>query len=89
MFSMTGTVQGRTASLLWKDGILSGDKIALDKAQYENTQEHGYLGAVPNCLNSNYLTDELPARGLLRLHVFDAITREENDDDPYNPNAVY
>ena len=89
MFSMTGTVQGKMVSLHWENGILSGDKIAVDKAHYENTQEHGELGLVPSCSESNYLAGELPAYDLLRLYVFDAITHEENDHEPYNPNAFY
>jgi hypothetical protein len=89
MFVMTGTIQGRTASLRWENGILSGDKIAMDKAQHENTQDHGGLGTIPAYTNNNYLARELPARALLKRHVFDSITHEENDDEPYNPNAVY
>ena len=89
MFVITGTVQGRKASLRWEDGILSGDQVALDKARHENTLDHGELGPVPAQLYSDYLRGELPAHNLLKSYVFDTIISEEDDWEPYNPNAIY
>jgi hypothetical protein len=81
--------QGRTATVNYRNGILSGDQEAIDKARYENTQDHGYLGPVPADVNKDYLRYDLPAYDLLAMHVFDTVVSEDNDWEPYDPEAVY
>ena len=89
MFIMTGMFQGRSVTIKYNDVdkddprkgyILTGDQSVIEKAKYENTREHGYLGPVPEEVNTDYLFYELPARDLLRTHVFESVISEENDD---------
>ena len=89
MFAMTGIIDGITVSIKYEKGILSGDQAAIDKARYENTLDHGYLGVVPGGCERDYLSRELAARGLLRRHVFNTVISEENDDPSHHPGSVY
>jgi len=89
LFTITGTVNGRAVSLSWKDGVLSGDRDAIGKANHENIQSHGYLGLVPSGDESDYLSGELSAYDLLASHVFESVISEENDWEPFDPEAVY
>jgi len=89
VFTITGTVQGRTVTLRWEDEVLSGDQVTIDKARYENSLDHGYLGTAPSLKKNDYLTSELPANCLLKKCVFDSIVSEENDWEPYVPGGIY
>jgi len=94
MFKITGIFQGRTATVKWRrrairEGILTGDQDVIEKAKYENTQDHGYLGPVPADVNKNYLSYELAAYCLLEKYVFDSVISEENDWPPYDSDVTY
>ena len=89
MFTITGMFQGRTATITYKDGILTGDQSVIEKAQYENKLDHGYLGMYPDVEKKNYLSYELSADHLLTNFVFESIISEENDWEPYDPDTVY
>ena len=89
MFTITGMYQGRAATIRYKDGILTGDQAVIKKAQYENMQDHGYLGMHPNVENKEYLSYELCADHLLTNFVFESIISEENDWEPYDPDVTY
>jgi len=98
MFTITGLFQGRVATITYnisynkkleKGGTLTGDQSVIDKAKFENTQAHGYLGPIPADVNKDYLFHELPAHALLTNFVFESIISEENDWEPYDPDLVY
>jgi len=98
MFTITGTFQGRAATIKYsvadkddprKGYILTGDPGIIEKAQYENTQDHGSLGIAPDTIEAKYLSYELSAYDLLKWHVFESIISEENDWEPYDPDVTY
>ena len=97
MFTITGTFQGRAATIKYsadkddphKGYIFTGDPEIIEKARYENMQDHGSLGIAPDTIEAEYLSYELSAYDLLRLHVFESIISEENDWEPYDPDVTY
>ena len=97
MFTITGMLEGREATIIYnadkddprKGYIFTGDPEIIEKAQYENMQDHCSLGIAPDTIESKYLSYELSAYDLLRLHVFESIISEKNDWEPYDPDVIY
>ena len=89
MFSMTGMFQGRAATVKYKDNILTGDPVVIEKAQYENNQDHGYLGLMPDASEYEYLASENSAYDLLQRHVFDSVISAKDDWEPRDPGTGY
>ena len=83
MFSIVGKIDGEQYHLKYDKGVLSGDLIAIQKAEEENKKEHSNLGWPPST-KSNYLAVGDAAYHLVTTFVFDEIISEE-DDDPEIP----
>ena len=78
MFSVVGTIGGEKYHLKYANGVLSGDTVALQKAEEENSKDHGNLGLPPST-RSNYLAVEDAAHMLITTFVFEEIISKEND----------
>jgi len=99
MFTITGMFQGRTATVTYKlisedpykynGGTLSGDQAVIEKAHYLNNQKLGSLGCWQEIVETNYLFYEIPARDMIRRHVFESIISEEDDWESYDPDVAY
>jgi hypothetical protein len=63
----------------YNNGTLSGDRIAVKKAQAENVKNHGELGHAPSSAAWNYLSGESSAYDLVTRFVFDTVIVETND----------
>jgi hypothetical protein len=87
MFTVIGKIKGRQCQLKYIDGTLSGDTIALQKAEVENKKNHGNLG-IPPSIKSNYLAHENSAYFFVTGIVFDDVISAE-DDWPELPKGVY
>jgi hypothetical protein len=73
------------------DYIVSGDAIPIEKFLKEVKVDHGKLGPIPAdfSLEEGYSSDDLPAYALACQFVFDEVTKEKNDWEPLDPNAIY
>jgi len=89
MFKITGLIENNTKTLTWDNGILSGDKIALEKAILEDKKDHGSLGMVPSTTKKDYLLYETSAYHLIFQFVFDSILSQENNWTPYDDEGDY
>ena len=88
MFYIIGKLNDKEYSLMYKKGQLSGDAEPLQKAQEENTKDHGLLGLEPATVSSNYLENEYAAYQLIEKFVFEEITRTKNNWK-FNSKVVY
>jgi hypothetical protein len=86
MFLVVGKINGEQCQLNYINGVLSGDAVAIQKAEEENKKDHGNLGMPPST-KSNYLEVGDAAYHLVVTFVFDEIISVE-DDDPELPEYV-
>ena len=89
MFTVKGIINGKTLSLKWHDGKLTGDEEAVTKALEENKKEYGWLGLGAEVVNKNYINDSYPAHHLIVKYVFEKVLEETNDFPPFDPNVIY
>jgi hypothetical protein len=86
-FLVVGKINGIEYKLRYDEGgILSGDKIAIEKAYEENKKNHGNLGMPPST-KSNYLADGNAAYSLIVSFVFDEVISTESDDNEIPEDA--
>jgi hypothetical protein len=76
IFKTTGILNGKECSITWKDGEISGDHDAVEKARIENMKDHGNLGMPPST-KSNYLADANAAYFMITGLVFDKVISTE------------
>jgi len=89
MFKVKGKINENEYTLIYKDDVLTGDKMALEKAREENKKEHGSLGIIPGQASKDYLDHECAALELVEKYVFDEVIQSEydwydNDEDDEN-----
>jgi len=89
MFTITGFINKGKYTLNYTEGELSGDKEAVHKATEESKINHGSVGFHPDVIESEYLSQEIPAYALITSFVFDSIESEENDWEAVPDNAVF
>jgi hypothetical protein len=89
MFKITGTIKKDSFSLVYEDGKISGDETAVTRAREESMKNHGPVGLHPDVIESDYLSQEIPAYALITSYVFDDIEEEENDWEEAPDDAVF
>jgi hypothetical protein len=89
MFTITGLIKNTTYSLTYDDGRLSGDDLAVTLAREESKKDHGPIGLHPEVIDSDYLSQEIPAYALITSFVFDEVEIEENDWEDVPDDAVF
>ena len=89
MFTITGSIKNKTCSITYDEGKLSGDEKAVSLAREEAKKDHGPVGLHPEVIESDYLSQEIPAYALIYSFVFDSVESEENDWEPAPDDAVF
>lgn len=89
MFKITGQIKNETYSLTYEDGKIFGDDLAVTLAREESKKNHGPIGLHPEVIDSDYLSQEIPAYALITSFVFDEVEIEENDWEEVPDDAVF
>lgn len=89
MFTIQGLIQDKNYTLTYTDGLLTGDPEVIQKAIAESKIDHGSVGIQPEVIESNYLSQEIPAYDLITRFVFDLIESEDNDWESVPEDSVF